>query len=81
MIGDHTPDDEPAAHGWKAQFTIESERAQEYIELYESLGNEVRIEPLEPARLQDDECSTCLMEDCDRYTVIYTRPKNDEAPS
>ena len=39
------------APGWTRQFTTEVERANEYVELYESLGNEVRLEPLTPELL------------------------------
>ena len=76
-----TNDPERAAEGWNPQFTIEAERANEYVELYESLGNEVRVEALDPKRLQDGECSTCLMAACDRYVMIYTRPKIAEVQS
>jgi hypothetical protein len=64
--------------GWTPQFTIEIERAQEYTDLYRALGNEVRTEAVDPKRMQDEECSACLMAGCDRYVMIYTRPRNPE---
>jgi len=71
------------AQGWTRQFTVEVERADEYVELYESLGNEVRVEPVTPdlrvalRPVQDvaEECATCLLAAGDRYVVIYTRPR------
>jgi len=67
---------------WTCQFTIEAERAEEYVELYEEMGNEVRVEPVIPELMaalrqaQDvaEECATCLLAACDKYVVIYTRP-------
>jgi len=67
---------------WTRQFTIEAGRADEYVELYESLGDEVRVElvtpelmaALRPAQDMAEECTICLLADCDKYVVIYTRP-------
>ena len=42
--------------------------------LYESLGDEVRVEPVTPELMVAEECATCLLAACDRYVVIYTRP-------
>jgi hypothetical protein len=62
------------AQGWTCQFTVEAERADEYVELYESLGNEVLVKPVTPGLQVAEECTTCLLAACDRYVVIYTRP-------
>ena len=66
------------APGWTRQFTTEVERANEYVELYESLGNEVRLEPVTPELLVAEECAACILAARDRYRVIYTRPKGHE---
>lgn len=66
---------ELGAQGWIRQFTVEAERAGEYVELYESLGDEVRVEPVTPDLMVAEECATCLLATCDRYVVIYTRPR------
>ena len=63
------------AQGWTRQFTTEVERADEYVELYESLGNDVRLEPLTPELLAAEDCATCILAARDRYRVIYTRPR------
>jgi hypothetical protein len=62
------------AQGWTRQFTIEVERADEYVELYESLGNEVRVEPVTPDLLASEECTACILAAREKYRIIYTRP-------
>ena len=69
---------EPEAQGWTRQFTIEAERADEYVELHEEMGNEVRVEPVTPDLMVAEECATCLLAACDRYVVIYTRTRESE---
>jgi hypothetical protein len=48
------------------QFTVELARVAEYVELYESLGHEVRVEPVTPDLMVSEECATCLLAACDR---------------
>lgn len=62
------------AQGWVRRFTVEAERADEYVELYQSLGDEVRVEPVTPELLAVEECADCLLAASDKYIVIYTRP-------
>ncbi|NIM95750.1 MAG: hypothetical protein GTO18_18775 [Anaerolineales bacterium] len=66
---------EKEEQGWTRQFIIETERAGEFAEVYEELGEEVCVEPVTPDHLLTEECSTCLMAECDKYVVIYTRTK------
>jgi hypothetical protein len=61
--------------GWIRQFIIEAERAAEFAEMYEELEEEVRVEPVTPDLFLTEECTTCLMAECDKYVVIYTRTK------
>ena len=63
--------------GWIRQFTIEEHRVSEYVELYESLGHEVRVEPIDPSEL--GECQACYTAECNKYRTIYTRTKQQEA--
>ncbi len=63
------------AQGWTRQFTIETERVDEYVELYESLGNEVRVELVTPELLASEECTDCLLAAGDAYRIIYTRSR------
>jgi len=54
------------------RFIVEAERAGEYVELYESLGEEVRVELVTHDLLTPEGCATCLLATCDKYVVIYT---------
>ena len=63
------------AQGWERRFTVEAERAGEYVELYESLGEEVRVDSVTLDLLASEGCATCLLTACDKYVVIYTRSR------
>ena len=63
------------SHGWMQRFTVEAKRAAEYVELYESLGDEVRVEPVTPDLAASEKCRACLLAACDDFVVIYTRPR------
>jgi len=58
--------------GWTKQFTTDEPRLSEAVELYKSLGYEVRLEPASFDETSEV-CKTCLLADCDRYKTIYTR--------
>ena len=60
--------------GWVKQFTTDEPRLSEAVELYKSLGYEVR---LEKAVLNEDNetCRTCFLVDCDKCKTIYIRRK------
>jgi len=45
---------------------------EEAIELYRSLGLEIRAEPLGPSDFGSD-CQDCASDVCDSYVLIYTR--------
>ena len=59
--------------GWTRQFTVDEPRLSEAVELYKSLGFEVRLEPVVPDE-NPEECAACLEVMCARYKEIYTRP-------
>jgi hypothetical protein len=59
--------------GWTRQFTVEAWRVEEYVELYQSLGFETRVEPATPAEL-GEECAECYLAQCENFRTIYTRP-------
>jgi hypothetical protein len=61
--------------GWKKQFTYDEPRLSEAVELYESLGLDVKLEPVKPEELDGNQCKTCFETMCDRYKTIYTREK------
>jgi len=47
----------PRGKDWERGFTVEEQRVNEYKELYESIGYEVRVEPATPD--EQEECQTC----------------------
>ncbi|MHA1994967.1 MAG: hypothetical protein ACW97Z_10525 [Candidatus Hodarchaeales archaeon] len=57
--------------GWERKFITEEHRVIEYVELYESLDQEVRVEPVIPSEMEG--CSECFKVECSNYRVIYTR--------
>jgi hypothetical protein len=71
-------EEELLAQGWTRQFVAGEPRLSEAVELYQSLGYEVLMEPL-PARAEEGECRSCLEVDMDRYRIIYTRKSEDLA--
>jgi hypothetical protein len=71
---DLLPDPELVARGWQRRFMADPVRAKESIDLYESLGFEVRTEPIKPSEL-GEECTDCQLVVCFSYVTIYTRKK------
>lgn len=61
--------------GWAKRFFASGSRLQETVELYESMGLEVHLEPV---RAEDLGCSEChlpgSLETIENCYVIYTRP-------
>lgn len=62
--------------GWVRQFTADEPRLSEAVELYASLGFEVRLEPVTPDD-SAEECQICFQGD-EGYKMIYTRPKRGD---
>lgn len=68
-------DDELKRQGWIRRFVADEPRLSEAVELYKSIGYEVRLEPAVFDRTSE-ECKKCLLyKDCGRYKTIYIRPK------
>lgn len=63
---------ELAAEGWTRRFVGGPPRLQEMVELYQSLGYEVRLEPQEVGEFRD-ECEGCTLALL-LFRVIYTKP-------
>ena len=59
--------------GWTRRSVACEPRLSEIKELYEDLGFDVRLEPFDEEE-EDSRCSVCLIEDRERYRVVYTRP-------
>jgi hypothetical protein len=61
--------------GWTRQFIIETERADEYVELYESLAGEVLVEPVTPELMSSEASVECILAAGDAYRIIYARSR------
>ncbi len=68
-VGD---DPELIADGWVRRFMANPERAKEAVELYESMGFEVKVKELTPADFGPN-CTECGNSLCETYVLIYTR--------
>jgi hypothetical protein len=73
---DFEPNPELVAQGWERRFMADRVRAEESIDLYESMGYEVLAEPVRPEELRD-ECLDCKVVVYFSYVTIYTRKKKD----
>ena len=60
--------------GWTKQTTIGEPRLSEIVELYKSLGYEVRLEPVKLDEL-DEECRKCYELERDKVKTVYVRKK------
>jgi hypothetical protein len=60
------------AKGWTRQNVTDEPRLSELVEMYKELGFEVLLEPFVPA--EEDDCTTCIAQEPERYKIIYTRP-------
>jgi hypothetical protein len=67
------------AQGWVRRHLADPMRAREAIELYTSLGFEVKAQKLTPADLGPN-CADCASTICSSYVLIYTR-KTDDTPA
>jgi len=65
-------EEELKLEGWTRCFTSDEPRLSEAVELYKSLGYEVRLEPASFDEA-NEVCKTCLLADCSEYKTIYTR--------
>ncbi len=72
--------------GWERKFVSSEPRLSEMVELYESLGLEVLLEPLPPKEEREEEgceqkgCTVCFDADRDKYRVIFTRSRPSTLP-
>lgn len=60
------------AEGWVRRFLADPLRAQEAIEVYTSLGYEVKAQALTPADF-GSQCGGCAEVACRSHVLIYTR--------
>jgi len=62
---------ELAGEGWTRRFVVAPNRIDEFVQLYESLGYDVRLEKPEPEELRE-ECGGCLAAMM-LFRTLYTR--------
>jgi hypothetical protein len=62
--------------GWERGFTVEENRVAEYVELYESIGYEVRVDPATPD--DTEECQVCFKADFDNLKTIFIKRIDNE---
>jgi len=67
-------EEELKRQGWVRQFVTDEPRLSEAVELYKSLGYEVRLEEASFEEVNQI-CKNCLQADCERYKTIYIRRK------
>jgi len=67
-----TRDERLALEGWTKKFTCDADRVSEFVEMYESIGFEVRVEPVSPDD-PDLTCQACFVGNREGYKTIYTR--------
>jgi hypothetical protein len=58
--------------GWIRQFVTDEPRLSEAVELYKSLGYEIRLESASFEEV-NQVCKNCLQADCERYKIIYVK--------
>jgi len=56
------------------QFITDEPRLSEAVELYQSLGYEVHLEPA-ASNEENETCKACIKADCRKYKIIYIRRK------
>ncbi len=67
------PDPKLIAEGWERRFIADAKRAQDAVEMYEALAQEVRVEAIMPADIKA-ECQGCWLV-LSQLRAIYTRKK------
>ncbi len=66
----------PRGKDWERGFTVEERRVNEYVELYESIGYEVRVEPATPDEVE--KCQVCFKADFNNLRTIYIKRKENK---
>ncbi len=66
------PDPALLADGWQRRFVADGRQTREAVDLYASLGFEVRSVPVRPDEL-NDECAGCRLIAALQFQTLYTR--------
>jgi len=63
--------------GWIRQFVTDEPRLSEAVEIYKSIGYEVRLEQASFDEVNQI-CKNCPPSDCNKYKTIYIRRKRKQ---
>ena len=61
--------------GWENRGEFCEPRLSEFVQLYEEMGFEVRLVPLDPENLPG--CGKCFEKDIDSYRAVYVRREGE----
>jgi len=64
-----------AKEGWARRFTGIGPRLDEMVQLYESLGFEVRLEAPDLDELPGQVCHSCFLVESGHFYTLFTRSK------
>jgi hypothetical protein len=64
-------EEELVKDGWKKKATYDDPRLTEMVALYEKIGFEVHLEPINTENING--CTDCMQQNPDRFKTIYTR--------
>jgi hypothetical protein len=67
-------------NGWVKKFDADEPRLSELVKLYESIGFEVKLEPLN-TQTSKEQCNVCLTNTDKKIMTIYVKPKVDTSGS
>ncbi len=74
-------EEELVAEGWERRFVATEPRLREAVELYQSIGFDVLLEPLpteeelKSAGCEERGCTACFDVERERYKIIYTKAR------
>ncbi|MHA2251679.1 MAG: hypothetical protein ACXAD7_15050 [Candidatus Kariarchaeaceae archaeon] len=61
--------------GWTKRTILDEPRLSEVVELYESLGFKVLLEPIQPDQLGKD-CKSCYLANCDKFKAVFIKKQS-----
>jgi hypothetical protein len=67
-------EEELKRQGWIRQFVTDEPRLSEAVELYKSMGYEVRLEQASFEEVNQI-CKNCIPAECSKYKTIYIKRK------
>lgn len=59
--------------GWERRYILDNHRVSEQVEMYESIGFEVKVQDVDPNNLPQEYCKECYIANPEKYKILYTR--------